>query len=98
MKRPSIDDKNKNKKAGSHDVFCLVFIIRKTKCSGVSKQNVPICKTKRTSANPFSPPQPNKKAPRIIYFFGAFLLPNILAISQKITNFTTNKGEHYALL
>jgi hypothetical protein len=46
----------------------------------------------------FLPLQPNKKAPRIIYFFGAFLLPNILAISQKITNFTTNKGEHYALL
>ena len=32
-------------------------IIRKTKCSSVSKQNVPIHKTKRTSVNPFSPLQ-----------------------------------------
>ena len=33
-----------------------VSIIRKTKCSGVSEQNVPFLKTKRTSVNLFSFP------------------------------------------
>ena len=35
------------------------FIIRKTKCSGVSEQNVPFFKTKRTSVNLF--PSPSTK-------------------------------------
>ena len=37
----------------------IKIIIRKTKCSGVSEQNVPFFKTKRTSVNLF--PSPSTK-------------------------------------
>ena len=62
-------------------------IIRKTKCSSVLKQNVLFYKTKRTSVNLFSYPNWHKKTPKKTYFFGAFLLLCLLAISPKITNF-----------
>ena len=39
--------------------YRLGFIIRKTKCSGISEQNVPFLKTKRTSVNLF--PSPSTK-------------------------------------
>lgn len=55
----------------------LVFIIRKTKCSSVLKQNVLFYKTKRTYVNLFSYPNWHKKAPKKYAFFGAFLFGHI---------------------
>ena len=53
------------------------FIIRKTKCSSVLKQNVLFYKTKRTYVNLFSYPNWHKKAPKKYAFFGAFLFGHI---------------------
>ena len=60
------------------------FIIRKTKCSSVLKQNVlfrlfyySFYKTKRTYVNLFSYPNWHKKAPKKYAFFGAFLFGHI---------------------
>lgn len=70
----------------------LSYIIRKTKCSGVSEQNVPFLKTKRTSVNLFiTPINPIKKHQKNRLLW-CFLLSYYLAILPKITNFTTNKG------
>lgn len=53
------------------------YIIRKTKCSSVLKQNVLFYKTKRTYVNLFSYPNWHKKAPKKYAFFGAFLFGHI---------------------
>lgn len=65
------------------------FIIRKTKCSSVLKQNVLFYKTKRTSVNLFSYPNWHKKAPKKYVFFGAFYCSVFWLSHQK--SLTLNK-------
>lgn len=67
----------------------FVFIIRKTKCSSVLKQNVLFYKTKRTSVNLFSYPNWHKKAPKKYVFFGAFYCSVFWLSHQK--SLTLNK-------
>ena len=66
-----------------------VYIIRKTKCSSVLKQNVLFYKTKRTSVNLFSYPNWHKKAPKKYVFFGAFYCSVFWLSHQK--SLTLNK-------
>lgn len=71
--------------------YCITetFIIRKTKCSSVLKQNVLFYKTKRTSVNLFSYPNWHKKAPKKYVFFGAFYCSVFWLSHQK--SLTLNK-------
>ena len=85
--RDSLDDKILGLDMGADDYLPKPFIIRKTKCSSVLKQNVLFYKTKRTSVNLFSYLNWHKKAPKKYVFFRCFLLLSLLAISPKITNF-----------
>lgn len=53
-------------------MFCKIYIIRKTKCSGISEQNVPSPKRNVPLKLFFLFITYNKKAPKKIYFFDAF--------------------------